>query len=288
MATFIDIPKYFDAEKEYLKKVIEESGRRPHLTVVQVGDDPSSESYIRGKRRDCEKIGIGFKLVKLLESISRKGFEHSLLKEISLTKQLNGGLIVQRPLPDYSYECSVKALVPSVIDVDGFGSVEYHYPCTPQGIIDYLTIGCEYKLEGKKALVIGRSETVGRPLADMLTDLDATVTLAHSKTPYKVIEDYVWESDIVFTAINKIEYFDWPWYLAHQNLKIIDIGLGLNPDGKLRGNLTESTIETMRKEGCEVISGTGGVGLLTRLSLLQNVVRAYDLQHEEEEMQDER
>lgn len=163
------------------------------------------------------------------------------------------------------------------MDVDGFNPKSKFNPCTAKGIIDYLD-ACEFDLNREVALVIGRSDIVGKPLARMLLEKNATVIQAHSHTWPSDLEDLLRKADFVFTAIDKVQYFNWKDRDDLIYTKFIDIGLGRGKDGKLHGNLSDDTIKAIEKLGrdnkAEVISGVGGVGLLTRLALMENVVDA--------------
>lgn len=268
--------EYTELKKKELKEYIEEKGLHPTLVVIQVGDRPESNSYIRGKMRDCEEVGIECIVKKYNENIS----EHRLLDVICSFNEEDDvhGIIVQLPLPDHIDAKELQKCISPLKDVDGFRDATMFEPCTPLGVINYLKF-VNYEFEGKDALVIGRSDIVGKPLARMLTDLDCTVTLARSKT--RGVEFKAREADIVFTCVDKIEYFDNNiTYTKYPYQDIIDIGLGVSErDGKLHGNLKESTVKYIRELYPEriCISGTGGVGLLTRLALLENVVRAAEL-----------
>lgn len=269
--------EYAEMKKKELKEYITEKGLHPTLVVIQVGDRPESNSYIRGKMRDCEEVGIECRVSKWENLISAKLLKNII--DIFNKSDDVHGIIVQLPLPDYINVKGIQESIDPKKDVDGFNINSPFDPCTPAGVIGYLkAVG--YEFEGKDALVIGRSDIVGKPLARMLTDLDCTVTLAHSKT--KGVEQLVSFADIVFTCIDKIEYFD--NNLTYDRLgasDIIDIGLGVSErDGKLHGNLQERTVKYMRELHPDriCISGTGGVGLLTRVALLENVVRACAMQ----------
>ena len=267
--------EYAAKRKEELKQYITEKGLHPCLVVIQVGDDPASNSYIRGKMRDCEEVGIEYKVHKYSDNVDQR-FLEGVIKACNMNDDVHG-IIIQLPLPDHIDAKELQKWISPLKDVDGFRYASAFEPCTPSGVIGYLkAVG--YEFEGKDALVIGRSDIVGKPLARMLTDLDCTVTLAHSKT--KGVEQLVSFADIVFTCIDKIEYFD--NNITYDRLgasDIIDIGLGVSErDGKLHGNLQERTVKYMRELHPEriCISGTGGVGLLTRVALLENVVKACD------------
>lgn len=268
--------EYAEKRKQELKQYIEEKGLHPTLVVIQVGDRPESNSYIRGKMRDCEEVGIECRLDKLVDDVS----EIDLIKNIRHMNVCDDihGIIVQLPLPKHIDVKEVQKWIRPCKDVDGFTLDSPFDPCTPLGVINYLkAVG--YEFEGKDALVIGRSDIVGKPLARMLTDLDCTVTLAHSKTR-RIYELASWP-DIIFTCIDKIEYFDNNIVNTNEGLAdIIDIGLGIGADSKLHGNLCERTVKYMKEVFPDriCISGTGGVGLLTRVALLENVVKACEMQ----------
>lgn len=281
MAEFLDIRTYVNHELEYVKsdiKKFNESLYYPEypirLVVIQIGDDPASNSYIRGKKKDCENVGIVFDWVKL-DSNDTGTFD--VVNIIQKKADIRGccGIMVQLPIPDKYDLDIIRDAIPDDFDVDGFKQTSQFTPCTPKGIIDYLDY-CEYPLEGKNALVIGRSDIVGKPLARLLLEKNATVTVAHSKTRSDWLSSYIAESDIVFSAINKIQFFDEHFGFDFYDTPpdVIDITLGRGADEKLHGSLTDEAIEYIRWEGSSVISGTGGVGLLTRLALMKNVCKA--------------
>ena len=265
--------EYAAKRKEELKQYIEEKQLKPCLVVIQVGDDPASNSYIRGKMRDCEEVGIECRVLKYPDHITQK----HLCEQIAIHNAMDTvhGLIVQLPVPDHIDVKELQKWISPMKDVDGFRDASAFEPCTPLGVIGYLkAVG--YEFEGKDALVIGRSDIVGKPLARMLTDLDCTVTLAHSKSKYMHLK--MRYADIVFSCIDKIEYFD-DDYIISSITSLIDIGLGVGEDGKLHGNFKSNYVDYLKKHSCNsiVISGTGGVGLLTRVALLENVVKACEM-----------
>lgn len=262
---------YVDSKKEFLKQLAKVKNNIT-LCIIQVGDNPASNSYIKGKLADCHEVGINPDLVRLEDTVSTEylvNFIHVLNRSESIT-----GIIVQLPLPSHIDVKQIQRAISPEKDVDGFHPMSNFPPCTPKGVIRYLTDnGC--KFEGKKALVIGRSDIVGKPLAQMLTDLNCTVTLAHSKTSQEDLLHYIENSDIVFTAIDKIEYYGMEYAPYFEKVQtIIDIGLGKSEQGKLKGNLSSELVDHLNKCGNFVVSGIGGVGLLTRLQLLTNTVNA--------------
>lgn len=265
------IKDYVAIKKAELKEKVNDLGFTPILVVIQVGDNPASNSYIAGKKRDGKEVGIEVVVYKYPEDIP----ENQLLENIINLQHKHDidGLIVQLPLPDHMDVKRIQTFIHPHKDVDGFRVDSRFEPCTPLGVINYLKYN-DYPFEGKDALVIGRSDIVGKPLARMLTDLDCTVTLAHSKT--RGLLDHADDADIVFTCIDKIEHFDaYADFLL--DVDLVDIGLGRNAEGKLAGNLNHSTLDKAWEHGANgrfIISGTGGVGLLTRLTLMENVYKS--------------
>ena len=267
---------YVEIQKQLLKEKISTFERKPKLCVVQIGNDPASNSYIKGKRKDCEEVGVIFNhlhianyedvsQVVLMDMISTINADHT-----------TDGIIIQLPIPDkYNIEELQKCISPDK-DVDGFRIDSCFKPCTPKGVIELLKYN-KYDFSGKIACVVGRSDIVGKPLAEMLTNLDATVILCHSKTSKEQLTKLISASDIVFTCINQIEYFNSSDFYSWQD--IIDIGLGRGVDGKLHGNIEGKSVEILKERnyGHFVISGTGNTGLLTRESLLENTVEACEL-----------
>ena len=267
----ISCKDYAALKKEELKtKIDEHIIIRPYLAVIQIGDDPASNSYIKGKQRDCEEVGIFFSHYRFSSDIS-----HDELKEFiaDLNEDpIYNGIILQLPVPSHIDVKDIQRLIDPAKDVDGFNPDSYFQPCTPLGVINYLKFN-GYHFRGKNACVIGRSDIVGKPLAKMLLDLDCTVTVCHSKSDLRSVLPC---QDIIFTCINLIEFFDETYFAPYQD--VIDIGLGKGTDGKLHGNLTEAAYLQQKEytgtNNSVVISGTGGVGLLTRLELLNNTYKA--------------
>lgn len=265
------IKEYVTEQKTQLKELV--SKKQPvRLYIIQVGDNPSSNSYIKGKLLDCAEVGIEAELVRLTESTTTEDLV-SMVYNVSRSSYYSG-VIVQLPLPEHIDVKKVQAAISVIRDVDGFNKDSRFTPCTPLGVVNYLKDN-GLRLEGFSAVVIGRSDIVGKPLAKLLTDLNCTVTLAHSKTPVSALKRHIHNADIVFTAIDKIEYFDMSFAEAFEGVStVIDIGLGKNADGKLKGNLNSELVKHLKYRGSHVISGVGGVGLLTRLQLLKNTVEA--------------
>ena len=269
---FADLKKRVDALKE--------KGVTPGLATVLVGEDPGSQSYVKMKHKDCEKLGIESIRKDLPEDISQEELE-KVIAELNDDPACTG-YIVQLPLPKHLDENRVLELIDPKKDVDGLHPVnlgklvlneEAPLPCTPNGCISLLRrFGVE--LDGAKAVVIGRGVTVGRPIGLMLTrrSENATVTLCHTGTKDLAAETRA--ADIIIAAAGK------PHMLTANMVKegaaILDVGVS-RVDGKLSGDVADDVWD---KAGF-VSPNPGGVGPLTRAFLVKNVVENAERQAEE-------
>lgn len=247
-----DIKDYVSKRKQELKELITEPIT---FAVVQVGENEASNRY---KKKDCEEVGIKCEWYWYPEDIT----EDELLAEIGDLQPYVDALMVLMPLPQHISVEKVKTAINPEKDVDGFHPMSKFEPCTPKGIIDYLDY-CRFPFEGSDVLVIGRSDIVGKPLARMLLDRDCTVTLAHSKT--KRLRDKIERADLIVCAVGKANFLN--CYAIH--VPVIDVGINFDENGKLVG-------DCFNTEGREVTPVPGGVGLLTRMALLENVIRSKD------------
>jgi methylenetetrahydrofolate dehydrogenase (NADP+)/methenyltetrahydrofolate cyclohydrolase len=252
-----NIKEFCAEQKSEIKSYIEASKTAPVLAVIQVGDVEASNRYIKNKKKDCEEVGIKFEWYHFDEDIDTEG----LVFEIENLLPHVDGLMVQMPLPEHIDVNVIKTAISPEKDVDGFHPNSFFRPCTPLGILDYLTLGCHYELEGKNVMVIGRSDIVGKPLASMLTDLDATVTLCHSKT--RELYDFIFTADLIICAVGKANFLN--CYSIYK--PVIDVGINFDENGKLVG-------DCFNTENRDVTPVPGGVGLLTRVALLKNVMLA--------------
>ncbi len=274
MFTPIAVKEYVKKEKEKIlskKALCFDGANPPSLCVVQVGDNPASNSYISGKKKDCEELGFCFEHVKLSDDVNQNILVR-VIKDVSLSYD---GVVLQLPIPDSLSKYSAFEAIERTCDVDGLKKSSLFTPCTPLGVISHLT-SCNYDFSGKNALVIGRSDLVGKPLTNLLIDNRANVTCVNSTFGSESLKCSVANSDIVFTAIDKIGLFDSNLFEGFNGV-VIDIGLGRGSDGKLHGNLTKEAVESLEKNNSFVISGIGGVGLLTRIGLMNNVLYAASL-----------
>jgi methylenetetrahydrofolate dehydrogenase (NADP+) / methenyltetrahydrofolate cyclohydrolase len=246
-------------------------GRSPGLTVVRVGDDPASAIYVRGKRKACEEVGI-------------RSVEHHLpaaasqAELLGLIARLNAdptvhGILVQLPLPRHVDEGAVLEAIAPHKDADGFHPVNVGAlwlgrpaprPCTPAGVLRLLAEAkCDPK--GKRALVVGRSHIVGKPMAAMLLERHATVTIAHSRTQDLAAE--VGRAEILVAAIGKAELVKGSW--VRQGAVVIDVGMNRLPDGRLVGDVE---FGPAAQRASAITPVPGGVGPMTIAMLLVNTV----------------
>ncbi len=259
---------------EKVKERVNRLDRVPHLVVILVGENPASKIYVNNKKKAAEKIGIKSTVIEYPESTE----EQILLNKI---KELNNnpdvtGILVQLPLPEHIDKNKVIMTISPKKDVDGFtpenvgklaiGIEPYYYPATPQGIIMMLD---EYKIpiEGKNAVVIGRSNIVGRPMAQMLLNRNATVTSCHSYT--NELEDKIKTADIVVSAVGKKIV---RCKMGYNNSVIIDVGIFRDSNGTLTGDVDFDYVSP----SCGYITPVpGGVGPMTIASLMYNASKIY-------------
>lgn len=257
------------AEVEQLRQ----KGIVPKLTVILVGDDPASKAYVGGKARDCEQCGIESEVLHLPDTTT----EEELLLQIA---QRNAdpavsGLLVQLPLPAQISEKKVIDAIDPAKDVDGFTPVnvgrmvigeDCFLPCTPAGCIELLH-ATGVPLAGKHAVVLGRSNIVGKPMALLLLRENATVTICHSKT--KDLAAITASADILVAAIGRRHFVTAD--MVKDGALVIDVGINRGEDGKLTGDVDEAALAP--KSGY-ITPVPGGVGLMTRAMLMVNTVRA--------------
>ena len=259
---------------DQVKAKVAQMDVKPHLVVILVGDNPASQIYVNNKKKAAEKVGIKSTIIEMDKSVS----EAELLDTI---RKLNNdkdvtGILVQMPLPKHIDKNKVILAISPKKDVDGFtpenvgklviGLEPYFYPATPQGIMMLLD---EYKIpiEGKDAVVIGRSNIVGRPMAQMLLRRNATVTMCHSYTPD--LEDKIKTADIVISAVGKKIV---RCKMVKKNSCVVDVGIFRDSNGNLTGDVDFDFVSP----SCGYISPVpGGVGPMTIASLMYNSSKVY-------------
>lgn len=267
--------------RDRLKKEISafkmENGIVPGLAVIIVGNDPASLVYVKNKSKACDEVGINSVQIELPEDITE-------LELISHIEKLNHnpeihGILVQLPLPKHiNSENVINSILPEK-DVDAFHPVNagrifignYDFlPCTPSGVMDLLK---HYNIEvsGKKCVILGRSNIVGKPMAHLLLEKNGTVTVCHSRTLN--IEDEIKSADILVVAIGKPEFVK--GYMIKPGAVVIDVGINRGEDGKLRGDVEYTSASEVASYITPV---PGGVGPMTITTLLKNTLKAANIQ----------
>jgi methylenetetrahydrofolate dehydrogenase (NADP+)/methenyltetrahydrofolate cyclohydrolase len=256
---------------------LKQQGITPSMCVVLVGDNPASLSYIRNKKRMCEEIGANFRLEHMPSSISKEEFVQrvdALNKDSAIH-----GIIIQLPVSDQLKDLNLPNMVVPEKDIDGFhgfntqkiyaGSKDLLQllPCTPKGMISLLKF-YDVELKGKNVVVVGRSLIVGKPMSMLLTNFDATVTLAHSQT--HDIKKFTREADIVIAAIGKAHFFDRTYFSPEKKTVVIDVGMN-TLNGKLTGDVN---LDDVKDVVGAITPVPGGVGPMTVVSLIENLISA--------------
>ena len=266
------------AVKDEVRSKVEESfaryGRKPGLCVIIVGDNPASRVYVRNKVKAAAYTGMDSKLVELPEDISEK----ELLDCIKSYNEdpSTDGLLVQLPLPKHIDEEKVIDAIALEKDVDGFhpGNVaglwigkQCTVPCTPAGIMRLID-STGVSLKGKNAVVVGRSNIVGKPVAKLLLDRHATVTIAHSRT--SDLGSVTRQADILVVAVGKAGLVNGE--MVKKGAVVIDVGMNRNSEGKLCGDVD---FESCEKVASWITPVPGGVGPMTIAMLMQNTLECY-------------
>lgn len=261
--------------KNKIKNVITEDGYAPVLYIYQVGDNPASNAYIRGKLRDCEEVGIEAKLIKLPENITEDELNNKILEYYNWEDV--DGIIIQLPLPKHIDPKNICIL--DELDVDGFNSTSKFQPCTPLGVMKIFdSIG--YNLDGKNVLVCGQSDIVGRPLVDMLIKRHCNVISVNSTGSAMKATALEFEMvDVIISAVGKRNFIT-PFDIDRVKV-CIDVGINYDENGKQHGDCSDNVYEM---EDVRVTPRIGGVGLMTRAMLLYNVCVAKYGEHKMEKV----
>jgi len=251
----------------------------PHLAVVLVGDNPASKVYVNMKQKACEEVGIDFSLHTLPEEATQREVL-TIIDRLNVSSQVTG-ILVQQPLPAHIDKHICLSKINPSKDVDclqpyniglamvGKGNVK---PGTPAGIINLLD--CEgISLEGKHIVIVGRSDIVGKPLAIMCLERNATVTICHSYT--QNLEEICNTADILVVAIGKAKFITSEY--IKEGAVVIDVGVNRLESGKVVGDVD---FETVLDKVSYITPVPGGVGPMTVATLLENCLRAWELCHE--------
>ncbi len=252
-------------------------GIKPFLATIQVGDDPASSSYLRGKHKAAEDVGIQSENHHLPANTAQDKLE-ALLGQLNTNPKVHG-ILVQLPLPRGFDEDRITERIIPYKDVDGLHPInegrlaagkEELVPCTPKGIIRLLS---RYKvpIAGQRAVIINRTTLVGRPLANLLLNRDATITICHSKTPN--LAQITKTADVLVSAVGRENFQIKPDHVK-PNAAVVDVGL-TRVEGKLRGDVDFDAVSRLAGFITPV---PGGVGPMTVACLLENTVQAANLQ----------
>jgi 5,10-methylene-tetrahydrofolate dehydrogenase/Methenyl tetrahydrofolate cyclohydrolase len=255
-----NIKEYVARQKDLLKDFFIAQKTKPVLGIVQVNDDEASSAYIRGKLKDCMEVGVEARLIKLSETTSQEELLE-VMKKLNNDQEITA-YIVQMPLPDAIDEEVIKENVIKEKDVDGFNPLNKLIPATPRGIIEYLKDN-GFIFKGKNAVILGRSNIVGKPMQKALLDLDMNVINLHSKTTDEDRKFYLEHADLIVCAIGKKYYLD-NRFNFKPTCSVIDVGIN-REDGHLYGDCAPLLNVAFQSPV------PGGVGLLTRLALLLNL-----------------
>ena len=276
----IDGKKLAKQIRENLKiecEELKEKGINPKLAVIMVGDDKASKIYVKNKSKACNEIGIQYEEYLLDENINQN-------KLIELIEKLNNdktvhGILLQSPVPEgLDINEAFRKISPEK-DVDGFNPTnvgklalnqDTFVSCTPYGIMRMFE-AYNIDLEGKKVVIIGRSNIVGKPLMQCCLNKNATVTICHSKT--KNIKEHIKDADVVISAIGKPEYVTAD--MVKDGVIVIDVGINRNEDGKIVGDVD---FENVSKKASYITPVPGGVGPMTIAMLMNNVIKACNKQ----------
>ena len=274
MTTILDGKSLRDKILGELKTRLEKYDKKPTLVVILVGDNPASKIYVNNKKKTAENLGINSIVINYPSDIEEKVLLEKI-RELNFDENVTA-ILVQLPLPAHINKFKVINAISPQKDVDGFtpensgrlftGEEPYVYPCTPKGIIKLLD---EYKIpiEGQHAVIVGRSNIVGKPLAQMFLDRNATVTICHSHT--KNLPDITKTADILVSAVGgKIIGIN----MIKSNCVVIDVGIFKDENGKTRGDVDFETVAPLTSYISPV---PGGVGPMTIAMLMSNTVEQF-------------
>ncbi len=264
--------------QEEIRLEVEKLSKKPHLAVILVGDNPASKIYVNTKNKTCERLGINSTVITLPENTTEDELKLKI-KTLNEDSDVNA-ILVQLPLPEHINTANCIKEISPIKDVDGFtpenlgavicGKQPYAYPCTPFGIITLLKRN-NIEISGKHAVVIGRSNIVGKPLSLMLLKENATVTMCHSKT--KNLKEITKTADILVSATgNRIITKD----MVKKDAIVIDVGIIRNKEGKLEGDVY---FDEVKEVASYITPVPGGVGPMTIAALMKNTFELFLMQN---------
>ena len=263
-----------DAIKDEITLLQEQGKRIPKLTVVLVGNDQASQTYVRNKEKACQYVGMLSELVRLDETASEQELEDTIIR-LNNDESVDG-ILVQLPLPSHIEENRILNLIDPDKDVDGFHPInvaklclsqEGLVPCTPLGMMVLLD-SIPYDLTGKEVVVVGRSNIVGKPVALLCLQKHATITIAHSRT--KDLKDICRRADVLIAAIGQAKFFTKEY--VKEGAVVLDVGMNRDENNKLCGDVD---YDDVYETASYITPVPGGVGPMTIAMLLKNTMKAY-------------
>lgn len=269
----IDGKAWSEKIRQDLKEKIATLKIQPGLAVVLVGEDPASQIYVRNKMKACEDLGVASYTYRLPKETTQEELE-SLLDELAKDEKVHG-ILLQLPLPKHLDEESANAHIPVKKDVDGFSATNLGLlmqnkanfsACTPAGIMKLLELE-GISVRGKHAVVIGRSETVGKPMAGLLLNADATVTICHSRT--QNLKEICRQADILVASVGRANFVTED--MVKDGAVVIDVGIHRDENGKLCGDVD---FENVKEKASYITPVPGGVGPMTITMLMYNTYSA--------------
>ena len=264
---------------ENIKNEVVNLDGKPSITVIIVGDNPASKVYVSKKKKTTQNAGMNSQVIELAEKTTQQELEN-IIDTLNKDESVNA-ILVQLPLPKHINTYDIIEKIKPEKDVDGFhpinvgklsiGLKPYAVPCTPAGVIKLLD---EYKIEiqGKNAVIVGRSNIVGKPIAQLLLERNATVTICHSRT--KDLKDVTSQADILVSAIGKPKFIKEDF--VKQGAVVIDVGINRLETGKLCGDVDFESVES---KVSYITPVPGGVGPMTIAMLLSNTLELYKQQN---------
>lgn len=263
-----------DMKINELKDRVSKLDQKIKLVIIRVGNDFASGKYVANKIKKCEEVGVESEIIHFAEDVQSWKIEHTI-KVLNDDSRVTA-ILLQLPLPKHLDEDYLTSLIDPTKDVDGFTECnmgklmlgqEGNVACTPKGIMTLLKYN-NIKVEGKDVLIINRSNIVGKPLAMLMLQNNATPTIAHSRT--KDLMNKVWNADIVVTAVGK------PNFLEAKDFKpgttIVDVSINFDENGKMCGDVRKSDYDRLVEKNCNITPVPGGVGVLTVLSLIEQTI----------------
>ena len=245
-----------------IKNIIAEACSTPILHIYQVGNNPTSNAYIRGKLRDCKEVGIEAKLIKLPEDITEDELNNKILEDYNCEDV--DGIIVQFPLPKHINPNNI--CIPDAVNIYNFNSASKFQPCVPLGVMKIFDV-IDYDLDSKNVLVCGQSNIVGRPLVDMLIKRHCNVISVNSSGDFMKCTALAMDMvDVIISAVGKRNFIT-PFGLDRVEV-CIDVGVNYDENGKQHGDCSDDVYEM---ENIKVTPCISGVGLMTRAMILYNV-----------------